>query len=179
MSESSTEIQPGAEGGGQEGGDGTNWQAEIEKWKGLSRKHETDLRKAQKDADSGRAAMSELAALKAAGQSDAEKFASLQSEFNTFREKHEPLTAQVGSLTQENLRLRAGLEAGLSLADMAFIPAGTEEEMKAAAKTLAARLGTAQDPDFEGGARQTANPPKTMNDVIRQGFGRDRRRAGT
>lgn len=179
MSEGSTEIQPGAGEGGDGGGDGTNWQAEVDKWKGLSRKHETDLKKALREADSGRTAAQELAALKAAGQSDAEKYASLESQFNSFREQHEPLSGQVQTLSQENARLRAGLEAGLSLADMAFIPAGTEEEMKAAAKTLANRLGTAQDPDFEGGARMTANPPKTMDDVIRSGFGRNKRRAGT
>jgi hypothetical protein len=180
MSEGATEIQPGAEGGG--GGGETDWKAQVdalsadtEKWKGLARKNETDLRKAQKDLDAGRAAIQELEALKRAGQSESEKYASLESQFNAFREQHEPLAGQVQTLTTENTRLRAGLEAGLSLADMAFIPAGTEEEMKAAAKTLASRLGAARDPNFDGGARTTPSGPMTMDDVIRTGFKRDRR----
>lgn len=175
MSEGSVEIQPGAEGGAGSGGE-FDWKAETEKWKGLARKHEGDLRKVQRDADAGRAAAQELAALKAAGQSDGEKYASLEAQFRAFREEHEPLKGTVESLTTENTRLRVGLEANLSLADMAFIPAGTEEEMRAAAKTLAERLGTAQDPDFDRGVRRTPSGPLSADDWIRQGF--HRKRAG-
>ncbi len=175
MSEGAPEIQPGAEGGTGPA-DETDWKTETEKWKGLARKHETDLRKVLKEADAGRAAVQELAALKAAGQSDAERYASLEAQFNSFRETHEPLKATVETLTTENMRLRAGLEAGLSLADMSFIPNGTEEEMKAAAKTLAERLGTAQDPDFDRGVRRTPSGPLSADDWIRQGF--HRKRAG-
>ena len=173
MSEGTPEIQPGAEGGAGDGGE-FDWKAEAEKWKGLSRQHETSSKKMLKDLDAGRAAMQELSALKAAGQSDTEKYASLEAQFKSFREEHEPLKGTVDSLTMENARLRAGLEAGLSLADMAFIPAGSEDEMKAAAKTLADRLGTASDPDFDRGVRRTPSGPMSADDWIRQGFHRNR-----
>ena len=168
MSEGAPEGQPAGDGTGGTGGE-TDWKAETEKWKGLARKHESDFTKTQKELQKASTAAAELAALKAAGQSDVEKFTSLASQHEALTTEHTTVSSERDSLRTENARLKAGLATGLTLDDMRFIPSGTEEEMLAAAKVLAERLGAAPGhvPDFDGGGRRTTEGPVKMGDVIR------------
>lgn len=179
MSEGAPEIQPGGNAGGGTGGTGTGESdvlAEVEKWKGLARKHETDYKRLEKEAAKHATAAAELAALKSAGQSDMEKFTSLQAQHEALTGEHSTVAQERDSLRTENARLKAGLATGLTLEDMRFIPSGTDEEMLAAAKVLAERLGAARVPDFDGGGRRTAEGPMKMGDVIRAERERLRRR---
>lgn len=155
----------GTEGGNTGGEQQPNWQEETEKWKSLARKHESDFEKARKIADANANAAKELANLKRTGQSETER---LTSDLSTAQAERETLKAQNSSLSQENARLLAGLEAGLTLADMKFIPLGEPDEMVKAAKDLASRLGAAgTPPNHNGGAMPPPSAPKTMSEVIR------------
>jgi hypothetical protein len=174
MSEGAPENNTGPDGGAGSGAE--DWKArfdalggtDAEKWKEFSRKNETDLKKWQKEAERNAAAAKELADLRAAGQSETEKYTSLKSQFDSLNGEHQTAAQERESLAKENARLKAGMANGLSLEDMRFIPDGTPEEMTAAAKDLAERLGSSRAPDFDGGARRTAGAPQSMSDVIRE-----------
>jgi hypothetical protein len=100
----------------------------------------------------------------------------------------ERLTSQVAGLTRdrddaraETERLRAGIRYKLDEADLAFIPSGTAEEMDAAAKRLAERIGAGQQssdppPNYDGGARPSASGSTDMNDLMRSAMRRAVRR---
>lgn len=165
------------DGTGNGSGEEVDWKArfeaikgdEVEKWKSLARKHEDDFKKLSREAQKNTTAASELSALKAAGQSDMEKVTSLTSQHEAMQKAHEESSRERDALRVENSRIKAGMAHGLSIEDMQFIPAGTDEEMSAAAKTLSDRLGTknARVPNFDGGGRSESSNPKTMGDVVR------------
>jgi hypothetical protein len=159
----------GNEGGNTGGESQVNWQEETEKWKGLSRKHESELEKVRKTAEANASAARELANLKRAGQSEAER---LTSDLSTVATERDTFKSRAEQLTQENARLLAGLEVGLTLADMKFIPLGDPVEMVKAAKDLASRLGAAgTPPNHNGGGMPPPSAPKTMSEVIRAARG--------
>lgn len=168
-----------ANGEGQPNGDEVDWKAKFEeasqdaeKWKGLSRKNESDLNKTRKALDAASGASAELDAIKRAGMADAEKYAALEAQYKATTEQTGALSSENAALKTENAKMRAGLAAGLSIADIAFIPNGTEEEMIASAKTLAERLIGAETPNFDRGPRKTPEAPQGMSGFIREGFGR-------
>lgn len=166
-------MSEGVPEGGQTGESGTqgggaspvDWEAEAKKWQGLSRKHEDASKKNFEAAKAGEAAAKELAELKRGQQTELER---ITGDLSNATKAKGDLEGQLTASQAENAKLRAGLAAGLSLEDMAFIPNGTPEEMEKAAKTLAQRLGAGAPPDFDGGGRTPADAPKTMSDLIRQ-----------
>jgi hypothetical protein len=164
MSESAPGDTGAPAGGAPSGEPQIDWKAkfeaetaEREKWTNLSRKNE-------EAAKANAAAAKKLADIERQGMTDVER---LKSELAQRDGETGTMKSQVESLSTENARLKAGLEAGLSLADMAFIPSGTPEEMTKAAKTLAERLGAAQTPNFDGGGRPPATQPQTFSGMVR------------
>lgn len=138
---------------------------ELEKWKSFARKHESEAEKARKTAEANSAAARELATLKRQGQTEVER---LTGDLSTVSTERDTLRTENSKLAKENARLKAGMAAGLSVEDMAFIPdLDDPAEMEKAAKTLAARLGSSTPPRLNGGAVQPPSEPKTMSDVIR------------
>lgn len=131
--------------------------AESTKWKEMSRKNE-DLAK------SNLAAAKRVAELEKQTMTDSER---RDAELKTAKEEAAAFKMQTESLAAEKARYEAGLAAGLTLQDLKFIPAGTPEEMKAAAEDLASRLKIAQIPSYDGGGRPPADEPQTFSELIR------------
>lgn len=97
--------------------DKTDWKAKARDWENKSK--------------ANKAAADELAALKAAQMSDAEKAAKAQKDLETERE----------ALRNENIRYKAAITHGISDANLDLLGSGSEEEVMARAE----RLGLLED----------------------------------
>jgi hypothetical protein len=138
---------------------GTNWQAEAEKWKSLSRKNE-ETAKANADrarrADDAEKALQQVTA-------DREKLA---SEFAAEKERlNSELTASStasNDLAQQNLRLSIGLDKGLPKALIERLKGDDADALTADADALLALIPSDRTatpkPDPSQGAKDSAKP---------------------
>jgi hypothetical protein len=120
---------------------GKDWQAEAEKWKSLSRKHE-DSAKANAD--------------------KAKRFEEFEESQKTEQQKladdRDKAKAEAASTAAELARVKAAVKHGLTEDDLELLGThGTAEEIDARAEKLAARIKAADagkpKPDFGGGDR--------------------------
>lgn len=147
--------------------DVTDWKAEAEKYKALSRKNEDRAKsnaQAAKELDKVRAAaMSEtekaVAEARAAGAADAAKQAGPRLVRAEFR------AAATGSVDRE------ALDAYLEDVDLTkFLTEDGEPDIKAIEARIK-RLGGGKPADFDGGARTPAAKGTDMNSLIRRAAG--------
>jgi hypothetical protein len=126
--------------------DAAFWEAEAEKWKTFSRKHE-DTSKANAD--------------------KAKQFDEFQESQKTELQKHADATAKAEAKALETsaelARVKAAVKHGLTEDDLELLGThGTAEEIDARAEKLAARIKAADaakpKPDFGGGDRGTNVP---------------------
>lgn len=126
--------------------DAAYWEAEAEKWKTFSRKHE-DSAKANAD--------------------KAKRFEEFEESQKTELQKHadaaEKAKAEAAITAAELARVKAAVKHGLTEDDLELLGThGTPEEIDARAERLAARIKTVEankpKPDFGGGDRGTNVP---------------------
>jgi hypothetical protein len=132
-------------GGGKDGGDDdkTDWKAEADKWKRLSRRHESDAR-------SNKAAADKLAELEGANKSDVEKLT----------QRAEAAEGKLATAERDLLRVRVALRKGLNEIQARRLVGDTEDEMEADADDLLETFGggkKADDADQEGRNRNDRN----------------------
>lgn len=133
--------------------------AEVDKWKGLARKHESN---AKSNAD---------AAKKYAEFEDSQK-----TEQQRLNDKLAAAEVELAQYRVATIRQDAAREAGLDPDLAEYITEVEPEKALEQAKRLAARIKPA-DPnpaDMRQGARQTAKPGLNPDDWIRQSFGVNR-----
>lgn len=156
--ETQAEEQAGARSAGQSGGeqaDGqeTDWKAEAEKWKSLSRKHEA---RAKENFEKASEYDKYLESQKSEQEKQAEAYAKLQAE------RDEAMTS--AALAQ------AALKYGLSAEDMELISGGSADDIESRAERLANRLASQKqkpEPD-KGLGREQAS--QSSGDWLRDQF---------
>lgn len=139
--DASTDASTEAKTAATDTGAGKDWQADAEKWKALSRKHE-DASKANADK------AKRLDEIEEASKSDLQKAA----------DERDNAKADATAARAELAIVQAAVKHGLSQDDLELLGShGTAEEIDARAEKLAGRLKAAADskpkPDFGGGDR--------------------------
>lgn len=131
--------------------------AELDKWKSLARKHETNA-KSNSEAAKRLAAIED--AQKTAEQKLQEQLAATQAE----------LAAQKVEVVRRDAAAKAGLPADL----IEYITASDPDEAEAQAKRLAERLAPAPPPvaDMRQGSRSNPQRQESMDDWFRRQTGR-------
>ena len=142
-------------------GDETDWKAEAEKWKGLSRKHEAT---AKQNAD---------AATKLKDLEDSQK-----SELQKLTESKEATDKELADLRMELLRTQVGVDKGLTPAQSRRLVGTTKEELEADADELLDTFQPRDDNDADKasprrpqerlrpGASPTREPQPTPKDSV-------------
>lgn len=131
-----------------------DWEAEVSKWKSLSRKNE------------------EAAKANASKAKEYDSF--VESQKTEAQRKDDALKATEARAAAAEARLAKAEAAlkykNLTAEDLELLGSGTPEEIDARAKRLSERL-TPPAPNFDGGSRKSAGSPQNMNDVIRKAAG--------
>lgn len=130
-----------------------DWQAEAEKWKGLSRKNE-------EQAKANAAAAKRLAEIEESNKSAEEKAA----------ERTRAAEQTAASAAAEAAKLRVALTKGLPADLVDRLVGSTPEELAEDADRLLALIKPPA-PSFDAGARTTAAAPTDMNALIRSKAG--------
>lgn len=130
-----------------------DWQAEAEKWKGLSRKNE-------EQAKANSAAAKRLAEIEESNKSAEEKAA----------ERTRVAEQTAASSAAEAAKLRVALTKGLPADLVDRLVGSTPEELAEDADRLLALIKPSA-PSFDAGARTTAAAPTDMNALIRSKAG--------
>lgn len=143
----------------------TDWKAEAEKYKALSRKVEDR-------AKSNAAAAKELAALRASSMSDTERAVAEAKAVTAAAAGKRLARAEIRAAAAGKVAPEA-LEAFFEFADLGKFVGDDGEPDDSKISAAVARLGTARAASFDGGARTPADKPHSMSAQIRKqaGFG--------
>jgi hypothetical protein len=122
----------------------SDWKAEAEKWKGLSRKHEAQAKE-------NLAAAQKLAAYEESQKSESQKAA----------DRMAVLEREVSEAKTTALRYEVGVEKGVPTKLLRYLSGSTKEELEANAAQLIADFGTGTDPSKGAGA-QSGRPREAL-----------------
>jgi hypothetical protein len=134
----------------------TDWQAEAEKWKGLSRKRE-GVETALKRAGIGLADVSELLAARRKLQELDDKD---KSESDRLTDRAAIAEKKAADAEKEAARLRVGLRKGLTETQAKRLVGETEEELEADAKELLASFQPPANDEDKGKGDMPSGRPK-------------------
>lgn len=131
--------------------------AEIEKWKALSRKNETQ-------AKANAAAAKRLAEIEDANKTEQQKLT----------ERAEIAEKALQAATAERMKTTVGAAKGLTLPQSMRLQGSTQDELEADAEAFLAELKTPPTaPSFQGGprtpARSSTDPVQQFADILRGG----------
>lgn len=158
--------------GNQEGSAGTEPKTDETDWKAEADRLRSELQKARKFEDQVKALRPKAQKFDELQQAtmSAEERAQAAVEQATARVTEAETKAQKAE--RELAVLRAGVEHKLDKEDLIFLNGVPIEEIEDAAKRLAKRLGKADTPDFDRGARTPPPASDNMTDFIRDQIAR-------